>query len=84
MAQDMNISITNHRRGTNVSFRRYLADVTLDWIPDAGGPRQQWSQTVTMPDIFQNVALDPQMVQDDLEGLAIKYARIIAGADSGS
>ena len=65
MARNVNVSLTNWRTGTNVSFQRRLVDVTINYMDDTGAPQTR-TGTITFPDILLS------LTAADLKEMAIE------------
>jgi hypothetical protein len=64
MATNVNVTLSNFRTGTNVSFQRRLVDVSVSYI-DVFGESQTKTGTITFPDILQSLSAE------DLKELAL-------------
>jgi len=65
MARNVNVTYSNWRTGTNVSFQRRLVDVSIAYTDDMGVPQTK-SGTITFPDILT------QLSAADLKEIAIE------------
>ena len=73
MARNVNVTLTNWRTGTNVSFQRRLADVTINYLDDAGTPQTR-TGTITFPDILTSLTA-ADMKEFGLEIMLRAYRR---------
>ena len=77
MPTNINVFFDNFRLGTNVTFRRRLLDVTVNWTADDGTPRTD-TRTVTFPDVLTLIPVDEQ--DDLLKEIALRVHRRSIGA----
>lgn len=78
-ARNVNVTLTNFRTGTNVSFQRRLIDVSVAYLDGAGAPQTK-SGTITFPDILQSLSASD--LQDMVTEMALRAYRNTQGIDA--
>jgi hypothetical protein len=78
MSRNVNVTYSNFRTGTNVSFQRRLIDVSIFYIDSSGNPQTK-SGTITFPDILLTLGIDD--LKDKLLAMSIEAWRKSQGID---